>query len=133
VLPAINGPVLALALAVAGAQAPQHFPPGLQGSRILDGTARLVLPGGEPDAALTLLPPGVFFTDVGYAALSDATTRLQEDVQALRTRADDCARPALLHPPAPVIVQQGWSGKTLVVVSVASAVVGLLVSALVLR
>jgi hypothetical protein len=95
--------------------------------RLLDGTARLKLDGEHAEPTLSLLPSGVFFTETGYLTLTEATTRLQDDVRALRARAEACAVPVQVVQPAAVSIQQGWGSTTLVVVGVVGVVVGLVV------
>lgn len=103
---------------------PRHFPPGLNSVRITGGVATLQRDGQPPDDAPTLLPPGVFFNEVGYAALEAATLKLQDDLAALEARAPFPT--VAVEPPLPPIVVQsgGWSGGAVLLAVVAGVLVG---------
>jgi len=106
----------------------RHLPPGLQAARILDGSARLEVVPGKPDAHLTLLEPGVYFTADGYAAVEVATLQLQANLKAVEARVRDYERQALMPcptvEPAPSI--GGWSTRHLLIAGVVGLAAGAL-------
>ena len=98
-------------LPLAAARADPHpFPPGVQAAWVLEGSARLRVDGAsEPDRHLTLLSGGVYFTDVGYSALSKATADLQVKLKSLEDRVSEYdAQPVALAPRV-VVAETGWS------------------------
>ena len=101
------------------------MPPGLQAVRILEGTARLHLEGREPDAYPTLLPPGVYFTNPGYDALTEATTRLQVNLKALEAKVKHYEAIAVTPPPVVGASPSGrWDTGDVVLAVVAGVLVG---------
>lgn len=90
-------------------------------------TARLIPDGAvTPDAHLTLLPEGVFFTREGHDRLVAVTVRLQEDIGAIRQKVSDYEAASIAPPPvveAPAI-RKGWSTSDLLVAVLAGMVIG---------
>lgn len=104
---------------------PKHLPPGVNAVSVLHGEARLHLPGrAEPDAHLTLLPEGVFFNKAGYELLTASTTRLQDDLTALRARLDAADALAAPPPPPAIVLQQGWRTRSIVLFFAAGVLLG---------
>ena len=114
-----------LPLAVAQAE-PQPFPPGLQAAWVLEGSARLRIDGRtEPDSHLTALSGGVYFTAIGYEALSKTTADLQVQLKALEARVRDYdAQPVALAPRV-VVAESGWSNNVVLGAFLVGLTVGL--------
>lgn len=114
-----------LPLAAAHAE-PRPFPPGLQAAWILEGSARLRVDGRpEPDGHLTVLSGGVYFTDVGYEALSKTTADLQVQLTALEARVKDYDAQQVAPFPRVAAAESGWSTNVLLGVFLVGLTVGL--------
>lgn len=96
--------------------------------RIHEATARVIDDAtGQPEAGLTLLPEGVYFTREGYDRLVSVTTRLQEDLGAIRVKLKDYEA-ASLAPPAVAVVPprlSSWTTRDMVLVGAVGVVVGI--------
>lgn len=104
---------------------PHLLPVGATSVRLFEGTARLIPDGNEaPDAHLTLLPEGVFFTREGYDRLVGVTTRLQEDLGSIRSRVRDYEAAAIAPPAVAPTLRGGWSTSDILVAVLAGVVVG---------
>lgn len=102
-----------LPLAVAQAE-PHPFPPGLQAAWVLEGSARLRIDGrSEADGHLTLLGKGVYFTDVGYEALSKTTADLQVKLKSLEARVSEYNAQQVAPFPRVAVAEVGWSTNVL--------------------
>lgn len=116
---------LAVALAASTALAePQPLPPGLQAAWILDGVGRLRI-GDRVDEHLTVLPPGVYFTESGYTGLSETTEQLQVNLRELEAKLKRYEAEAIAPAQRISVAESGWSTNVLLGAFLMGAAVGL--------
>lgn len=102
---------------------PQPLPAGVQAVEVAQGTAYLLVKGSA-ESRLTLLPEGVYFTRAGYLTLESATLGFQDNVAALTKRVADYEQAALTPCPQQAITAPGWRTETVVILVLASLLVG---------